>query len=139
MVLHIDWTVETRGRGFTELTAGLEQRVAGAGLRSGLCTVLLAHTSASLILCENADPTVRQDLETWFSRQIPDGDPHFRHRDEGPDDMSAHLRSILTSNSIGVPVRDGRLVLGTWQGLFLWEHRTRPHQRRLVLTLLGDG
>lgn len=138
-VEHLEWTVETRGRGFTELTAGVAERIRQAGLRSGLCTVLLAHTSASLILCENADPGVRRDLECWFTAAVPDGDARFVHQAEGPDDMPAHLRSVLTCNSIGLPVREGRLVLGTWQGLFLWEHRTRPHRRTLVLTLLGEA
>ena len=96
------------------------------------------HTSASLIVCENADPTVRRDLEVFAARLAPDGDPDFVHDLEGPDDMPAHIRSILTLASISVPVEEGRCELGTWQGLFLWEHRTSPHRRRVTITVLGD-
>jgi len=138
MVEQHEWWVETRGRGFTDLTADVQARVRQGRLVTGLCNLFLAHTSASLILCENADPTVRLDLERWFSEAVPDGDPRFRHRDEGPDDMPAHLRSILTTNSLSLPVSGGNLALGTWQGVYLWEHRTRPHRRHLLLTLLGE-
>jgi len=96
------------------------------------------HTSASLILSENADPDVMRDLETFMSRQVPDGDPMFSHTAEGPDDMPAHVRSILTQSSLSLPVADSRCLLGTWQGVFLWEHRHAPHTRRLVLTISGD-
>jgi secondary thiamine-phosphate synthase enzyme len=128
----------TRGRGTLDITADVERVVRSSGVKTGLCILFLQHTSASLILCENAAPAVRQDLETILSRIAPDGDPAYRHDDEGPDDMAAHARSVLTSNSLTVPVTDGRLALGTWQGIYLWEHRTAPHQRSLVVTLQGE-
>ena len=129
----------TRGRGTTEITAQVARSVAESGIRKGLCTVFLQHTSASLILCENADPDVRRDLETLLSRLAPDGDPAYVHDTEGPDDMAAHARSILTSNSLTIPVAEGRLLLGTWQGLYLWEHRAAPHTRSVVVTVMGEG
>jgi secondary thiamine-phosphate synthase enzyme len=129
----------TRGRGTTEITAEVARAVAESGIRKGLCTVFLQHTSASLILCENADPDVRRDIETILARLAPDGDAVYRHDTEGSDDMAAHARSILTSNSFTIPIGDGRLMLGTWQGLYLWEHRLAPHSRRLVVTVMGDG
>lgn len=128
----------TRGRGTTDVTAEVARAVADFGIRKGLCTVFLQHTSASLILCENADPDVRRDLETILSRLAPDGDPAYRHDTEGADDMAAHARSVLTSNSFTIPVADGRLMLGTWQGLYLWEHRRAPHSRSIVVTVLGE-
>jgi secondary thiamine-phosphate synthase enzyme len=114
------------------------QAVREAGIESGLCNVFLRHTSASLILCENAAPAVREDLETILSRLAPDGDPAYRHDDEGPDDMAAHARTVLTSNSLQIPVADGRLLLGTWQGIYLWEHRHAPQARSVVVTVLGQ-
>jgi secondary thiamine-phosphate synthase enzyme len=129
----------TRGRGTTEITAEVARMVAQSGIGKGLCTAFLQHTSASLILCENADPDVRRDLETLLSRLAPDGDPAYVHDTEGPDDMAAHARSILTSNSITIPVADGRLMLGTWQGLYLWEHRHAAHTRSLVVTVIGEA
>lgn len=128
----------TQGRGTSEITAQVARIVAESGIRKGLCTVFLQHTSASLILCENADPDVRRDLETLLSRLAPDGDPAYVHDTEGRDDMAAHARSILTSNSLTIPVADGRLLLGTWQGLYLWEHRTAPHTRSIVVTVMGE-
>ena len=128
----------TKGRGTTEVTAELQRAVAETRVRKGLCTVFLQHTSASLVLCENADPDVRRDLETILSRLAPDGDPAYRHDTEGPDDMAAHARSILTSNSFTIPVAEGRLALGTWQGLYLYEHRRAPHSRTIVVTVLGE-
>ena len=128
----------TRGRGTTEITDPVNQAVSRSGIDKGMCTVFLQHTSASLILCENADPDVRLDLETIVSRLAPDGDPAYRHDTEGEDDMAAHARAILTSNSFTIPVTDGRLMLGTWQGLFLWEHRQAPHTRQLILTMMGE-
>ena len=128
----------TRGRGTTEITADVQRAVAASGIRKGLCTVFLQHTSASLILCENADPDVRRDLETLLARLAPDGDPAYVHDTEGPDDMAAHARSILTSNSLTIPVADGKLMLGTWQGLYLYEHRIAGHARRIVVTLIGE-
>lgn len=129
----------TRGRGTTDITAEVARAVAASGIRKGLCHVFLQHTSASLILCENADPDVRRDLETLLSRLAPDGDPAYVHDTEGPDDMAAHARSVLTSNSFTIPVADGKLMLGTWQGLYLYEHRTAPHSRSVVATVMGEG
>ena len=130
-------TVRTSGRGTTDITEDLSAFVTASGVKRGLCTVFIHHTSASLILCENADPDVRRDLETWLGGAVVDGDSRFLHRDEGDDDMSAHIRSILTSSSLQIPIADGRPDLGTWQGLYLWEHRTAPHRRRLTLTAMG--
>jgi len=129
----------TKGRGTTDITAEVARVVAASRIQNGLCTVFLQHTSASLILCENADPDVRRDLETLLSRLAPDGDPAYVHDTEGPDDMAAHARSILTSNSLTIPVADGKLLLGTWQGLYLYEHRTAPHARSVVITVIGDA
>jgi secondary thiamine-phosphate synthase enzyme len=130
-------TFRTRGRGTTEITPEVERAVREAGVKTGICNLFLQHTSASLILCENAAPAVRQDLETIISRLAPDGDPAYVHDDEGPDDMAAHARSVLTTNSLQVPVADGKLALGTWQGIYLWEHRRAPHTRSLVVTVIG--
>jgi secondary thiamine-phosphate synthase enzyme len=127
----------TRGRGTTEITPEVERAVREAGVKTGICNLFLQHTSASLILCENAAPAVRQDLETIISRLAPDGDPAYVHDDEGPDDMAAHARSVLTTNSLQIPVAEGRLALGTWQGVYLWEHRRAPHTRSLVVTVIG--
>lgn len=130
-------TFRTAGRGTTEVTAEIERAVRESGVRVGVCHLFLQHTSASLILCENAAPAVRRDLETLFARLAPDGDPAYAHDDEGPDDMAAHARSVLTGSSLQVPVANGRLALGTWQGIYLWEHRRAAHTRRLVVTVLG--
>jgi secondary thiamine-phosphate synthase enzyme len=129
----------TRGRGTTDIGAEIQHAVAASGIRKGLCTVFLQHTSASLILCENADPDVRRDLETLLARLAPDADPAYVHDTEGPDDMAAHARSILTSNSVTIPVADGKLMLGTWQGVYLYEHRTAGHRRTAVVTVLGES
>jgi secondary thiamine-phosphate synthase enzyme len=131
-------TISTRGRGTYDVSGIIQNFVASMGPAAGLCHVFVQHTSASLILCENADPSVRGDLETVFSRLAPDGDEAYHHTSEGVDDMSAHIRSILTLPEITLPVEKGRLVLGTWQGLYLWEHRQAPHDRRIVLTFLGS-
>ena len=131
--------VTTNGRGTFELTDALERIVNKASVDCGLCSIFVHHTSASLILCENADPSVRRDLERFFSRLVPDGDPIFSHSSEGPDDMPAHIRSIVTGASLQVPITGGRLDLGTWQGVFLWEHRTSPHRRRLTVSIMGAG
>jgi len=128
--------VATRGRGFHDITDEVQQAVSESGAREGLCTVFLHHTSASLLLCENADPDVRKDLEAFFSRLVKDGDPLFQHDAEGPDDMPAHIRTVLTQNSITVPVKGGKANLGTWQGLYVWEHRTSPHHRRVTVSVL---
>lgn len=127
-------SVSTRGRGTYDLTRELQSRVRECDIETGLCHLFLQHTSASLILCENADPTVRDDLEMVMARLAPDGDPDYRHDMEGPDDMPAHIRSVLTHNAMTLPIRNGKLALGTWQGVYLWEHRTRPHRRRLLVT-----
>jgi secondary thiamine-phosphate synthase enzyme len=131
-------TISTQGRGTYEITAQIQAMVRAAGLKTGLAHIFLHHTSASLILCENADPTVRHDLETFMARLVPDGAAWFEHNDEGPDDMSAHIRTILTQNSLTVPLTDGRCALGTWQGIYLWEHRHGPHRRRLTITVQGE-
>ena len=128
----------THGRGFYEFTDRLRSMVADAGITHGLLTIHLQHTSASLLIQENADPEVCRDLERFFSRLVPDGDRLFRHTLEGDDDMPAHVRTALTTVNLSIPVAGGRLALGTWQGVYLWEHRTRAHRRRLTLHLLGE-
>jgi secondary thiamine-phosphate synthase enzyme len=130
-------SVATRGRGTVEITDTIARVVADAGVSEGICQVFVHHTSASLIVCENADPTVRDDLERFLARLVPDGDSIFRHTAEGDDDMPAHVRSVLTLTSLGIPVRDGRCDLGTWQGVYLWEHRAAPHRRQLTVSVLG--
>jgi secondary thiamine-phosphate synthase enzyme len=132
-----EFCVETRGRGSFDLTATIRDAVRESGIGSGLCHVFLRHTSASLMLCENADPAVRQDLESFMARLAPDGDPMFTHTAEGPDDMSAHVRSVLTHNDLTVPIRNGKIDLGTWQGIYLWEHRQAGYRRSITLTLSG--
>ncbi len=127
--------IKTPGRGFQEITGQIQALLSQAGVQTGLCSLFLQHTSASLILSENADPSVGRDLEAFFSRLIPDGDPLFEHRYEGPDDMPAHLRSVLTQNELTLPVERGRLDLGTWQGIYLWEHRYQSHRRRLKISI----
>ncbi len=125
-------TLRTPGRGLHPITRQVEEGLTG----DGVLHLFLQHTSASLLITENADPRVLTDLEGWFARAIPDGDPRYLHDDEGPDDMPAHIRAALTQTSLSIPVRDGRLALGTWQGVFLYEHRTRPHTRHIVRSLL---
>src|SRR5512147_2993465 len=129
--------LSTRGRGTYDITQQVAAAVQKAGVGAGLCHVFITHTSASLMLCENADPDVRRDLETFMRALAPDGDPRFVHTPEGPDDMSAHVRSVLTQSDLTIPVRDGRLALGTWQGVYLWEHRLQAHRRRVVVTVQG--
>ncbi len=129
--------LETRGRGFHDLTGALCECIADAGVASGIAHLFIRHTSASLIVTENADPDVHRDLETIFARLGPDGDPAYRHRLEGPDDMAAHVRAALTATSLSVPIRDQRPALGTWQGVYLYEHRHRPHRREVLLTIIG--
>lgn len=131
-------SVSTRGRGTYDITRDVATIVSASSARLGLCTVFIHHTSASLIICENADPTVREDLERFASRLVPDGDRLFKHDEEGPDDMPAHVRTVLTQTSIGIPIVDGRLTLGTWQGLYLWEHRTAPHARKVTVMITGE-
>jgi secondary thiamine-phosphate synthase enzyme len=131
------FTLATSGRGTFDITDRVQEAVRGAGIERGLCTVFVHHTSASVILCENAEPEVRRDLERFFARVVPDGHPDFRHVDEGADDMPAHVRSILTQSSLSIPVEKGRCDLGTWQGIYLWEHRTSPHRRRITVSILA--
>jgi secondary thiamine-phosphate synthase enzyme len=128
--------VPTR-RGLTEVTAEVGDAVRSAGVREGLCTVFIRHTSASLVIQENADPAVLSDLERFLSRLAPDGDPLFTHVAEGPDDMPSHVKAALTRTSESIPVREGRLALGTWQGLYVWEHRTARHTRELIVHVAG--
>ena len=138
MVLQETLTFETRGRGTSNISREVTDAIQRAGINTGICQLFIHHTSASLILCENADPTVRSDLEHFMARLVPDGDPLFDHTQEGPDDMPAHIRSILTKMDLSFPIIDGRPGLGIWQGIYLWEHRTHPHRRRITLTLYGE-
>lgn len=131
-------TIGTRGRGLFEITSDISAWVAETGISDGLLTLFLRHTSASLLIQENADPDVRADLDRFFSRLVPDGDPLFRHQSEGPDDMPAHVRAALTAVQLSIPVRQGRPVLGTWQGIYVWEHRLRPHRREVALHVMGE-
>jgi secondary thiamine-phosphate synthase enzyme len=130
--------VPTQGRGFYDFTDSIQELVAKSALKSGLATLHLQHTSASLLIQENADPEVRRDLERFFSRLVPDGDPLFRHTSEGDDDMPAHVRTALTCVNLGIPIAQARLTLGTWQGIYLWEHRRDPHRRRVSVHLIGE-
>ena len=128
---------ETPGRGLVEITRPVADWTAASAMESGLLTLFVRHTSASLLVQENADPDVRGDLERFFARLVPDGDKLFRHRDEGPDDMPAHVRAALTAVQLSIPVSEGGLALGTWQGIYLFEHRLRPHRREVALHLVG--
>ena len=130
-------TIETAGRSTVDISGEVDAVLRSAGMSRGLCHLFIHHTSASLIITENADPDVRHDLEHYLARLVRDGDPAYRHDQEGDDDMAAHIRSVLTQTELTLPVRDGRLVLGTWQGVYLWEHRYRPHRRRISVTLQG--
>ena len=130
--------VVTRGRGFYLITGEVEELVRQGEFKTGLATLHLQHTSASLLIQENADPEVRRDLERFFSRLVPDGDRLFQHTCEGDDDMPAHVRTALTAVNLGIPIAAGQLALGTWQGIYLWEHRTHAHRRRVVVHLLGE-
>lgn len=131
-------TIATKGRGTYDITREVASIVGASTARNGLATVFIHHTSASLIICENADPSVRRDLEAFAAKLVPDGDRMFTHDAEGDDDMPAHIRTILTQTSIGIPVESGKLALGTWQGLYLWEHRTAPHRRHVTVTVIGE-
>lgn len=137
MIEHL--TVPTRGKGLYEFTDQVRTVVREGGLTEGLCTVMIQHTSASLTIQENADPSARHDLEQWLERHVPEGDPHFTHTAEGPDDMPSHIRAALTSTTLSIPVENGRLCLGTWQGIYLWEHRRRGSDRRCVVHLGGSS
>ena len=138
MIVQQRLTVRTHGRGTYDITAQVAAVARRAEIAIGLCHVFCHHTSASLILCENADPTVRRDLEAFLGRLVPDGDHLFDHTDEGPDDMPAHVRAILTKMDLTLPVTGGRCALGTWQGVYLYEHRTRPHLHEVTVTISGD-
>ncbi|MED6326726.1 MAG: secondary thiamine-phosphate synthase enzyme YjbQ [Verrucomicrobiota bacterium] len=130
--------IPTRGRAFYEITRYVDDHVAAAGFKTGLATLHVRHTSASLLIQENADPSVRTDLESIFSRLAPDADPVYEHNYEGDDDMAAHVRTALTNVNLSVPISGGSMVLGTWQGIYLWEHRTHPHSRRNHLHITGE-
>lgn len=130
--------IQTQGRGVYDLSQRVQDFVAKAGVSTGMCHLFIRHTSASLMISENADPAVMRDLEAFMSREVPDGDPMFTHTQEGPDDMSAHVRSILTQTDLNIPISEGRCALGTWQGIYLWEHRHAAHERSVVVTVHGN-
>lgn len=133
MIQHL--AIDVPGRGLHEITDRVAAVVRAAGVKDGLCTVFVQHTSASLLIQENADPSVQRDLEHWFDRLVPENDPLYTHQNEGPDDMPGHLRSALTQTHLSIPVSGGKLALGTWQGIFLWEHRRKSGARHLVVHL----
>ena len=133
-----DLKVTTRGKGLYEITREVRQWIAAQSIPNGLCTVFIQHTSASLIIQENADPDVRRDLAEFFGRLVPEDTPWFRHTTEGPDDMPSHIRAALTCAHLSIPVRDGRPALGTWQGIYVFEHRAAPQQRSVLLHLIGE-
>jgi secondary thiamine-phosphate synthase enzyme len=130
--------VKTRGRGFYEFTGNVAELISQTKFQTGLVTLHLQHTSASLVIQENADPEVRRDFERFFARLVPDGDPIFRHTDEGDDDMPAHVRTALTAVNLSIPIANGKMTLGTWQGIYLWEHRLAPHTRHIAAHLIGE-
>jgi secondary thiamine-phosphate synthase enzyme len=127
------FTVETHGQGLLEITGPVQSAVGKAKIVEGLCTVFVRHTSASLVIQENADPSAKRDLERWLNRLVPEGDPFYEHDAEGPDDMPGHIKAALTATSVSIPVSGGKLALGTWQGIYLWEHRRRGSRREVVL------
>ncbi|MBC8095393.1 MAG: YjbQ family protein [Akkermansiaceae bacterium] len=133
-----EFTVSTRGRGLYEFTGAVSAWVAQHHFKEGLVTLHLRHTSASLLIQENADPDVRRDLDAFFERLVPDGDPLYIHTSEGEDDMPAHVRTALTAVNLSIPIRDGRLTLGTWQGIYVWEHRRAPHSRKIAAHCVGE-
>ena len=138
MVYQESITYSTSGRGSYDVTSEIARIASASNITTGVCSIFIHHTSASLIITENADPTVRNDLETILQRLAPDGDPEYQHDYEGDDDMSGHVRCMLTNDSLTVPISEGKLNLGTWQGLFLYEHRYRGYQRKLTVTVLGE-
>jgi secondary thiamine-phosphate synthase enzyme len=131
-------TIRTVGKGTQEITEVVAREVARAKIARGIATIFCRHTSCSLVIMENADPTARGDLEAWFERLVPENDPHFEHTMEGPDDMPSHIKMALTRTSETVPVGDGKMLLGTWQGIYLWEHRRAAHTRNVVVTVIGE-
>jgi secondary thiamine-phosphate synthase enzyme len=130
--------IPTPGRALINITAAISKIISTSKITTGLCNIFLHHTSASLIICENADPDVQRDLETFMSHLAPDGDRMFSHDAEGPDDMPAHVRTVLTQSSLSIPITGMKLNLGTWQGIFLWEHRLQKHQRKITITIQGE-
>lgn len=126
-------SIDTPGRGLHEITAKVQRVIAKAGLKEGLCTLFVRHTSASLLIQENADPSAKRDLERWLDRLVPDGDPFYTHDTEGPDDMPGHIKAALTASSLSIPISGGKLALGAWQGIYLWEHRRRGSSREIVM------
>ena len=133
MIKHL--TVDTGHQGLHEFTLPVQRLVSEAGISEGLCTLFIKHTSCSLTIQENADPSARRDLENWLNRLVPENDPLYTHTMEGPDDMPSHIKAILTTTSLGIPVENGQLSLGTWQGIYLWEHRRQSHRRRVIVHL----
>jgi len=138
MVYQQTLSFTTSGRNTTNISREIQHLVAQSGIKMGTCHIFVQHTSASLMLCENADPDVQHDMETFMQQIVPDGNPLFLHQDEGPDDMSAHIRTVLTNPDLTVPVSNSRCDLGVWQGVFLWEHRTHSHQRTIIVTVQGE-
>lgn len=138
MVFQQQLVFHTQPRSTANITSDVQAIVAESGITTGTCHVFVQHTSASLMLCENADPDVRRDLETYMQHIVPDGDAMFLHQDEGPDDMSAHIRTVLTNPDLTMPVQGGRCDLGIWQGVYLWEHRMQRHQRKVIVTVMGE-
>lgn len=138
MILQQQLQFEMKGRSTINITDEVAKIVAASGITTGTCHVFVQHTSASLMICENADPDVRRDLETFMQHIVPDGDAMFLHQDEGPDDMSAHIRTVLTNPDLVVPVSNRKCALGIWQGIYLWEHRTQRQQRRVIVTVQGE-
>jgi len=138
MVYQQQLRFSTTGRGTFNISDQVNEAVEKSGIQCGICQVFVQHTSASLVLCENADPEVRTDLEAFMQRLVPDGDKLFKHKAEGPDDMPAHIRTVLTQNSISIPIKNGKTNLGLWQGVYLWEHRTHSFKRDITVTVMGD-
>lgn len=138
MVHHSTIRIRTRGKGTLEITGEVRRAIEESGIRNGIVTVFVRHTSASLVIMENADPSARHDLERFFEKLVPENTPWFSHTLEGPDDMPSHIRMALTRTSETIPIHDGRMTLGTWQGIFLFEHRSAPHQREISVTVIGE-
>lgn len=128
----------TTKRGTYNITQQISEAISKSGIKNGICHIFIQHTSASLILCENADKTVREDLNNYMTKLVKDGDSAYQHKDEGPDDMAAHIRTVLTQSSLSIPILKGKCDLGMWQGIFLWEHRTKTHKRNVALTIMGE-
>ena len=137
MTYHQELSIHTTGRKTYEITQKVRAVLQASGIRNGLCNVFIAHTSCSVFINENADPSVQYDLNNYLNRLVPENDPHYTHIFEGDDDMPAHIKAALLPSSITIPIQDGRLLLGTWQGIFLWEHRTIPHRRKVHITIMG--